>query len=85
MVMVMVIVMVMVRGTGQARLSGVFAQKKSFVEYSRGRKEDGSPRPLSIQRCSVVIPVVPDVLHVVVVLLVIKDMDNRKILEKSGF
>ena len=85
MVMVMVIVMVMVRGTGQARLSGVFAQKKSFVEYYRGRKEDGSPRPLSIQRCSVVIPVVPDVLHVVVVLLVIKDMDNRKILEKSGF
>lgn len=33
MVMVMVIVMVMVRGTGQARLSGVFAQKKSFVSF----------------------------------------------------
>ena len=32
MVMVMVIVMVMVRGTGQARLSGVFAQKKSLVQ-----------------------------------------------------
>ena len=46
--MVMVIVMVMVRGTGQARLSGVFAQKKSFVESFRRRKEDGSPRPLCL-------------------------------------
>lgn len=32
MVMVMVIVMLMVRGTCQARLSGVFAQKKSLVQ-----------------------------------------------------
>ena len=31
MVMVMVIVMVMVRGTGQARLSGVFCTKEKFV------------------------------------------------------
>ena len=31
------------------------------------------------------VPVVPDALHVVVVLLVIKDMNNRKPFEKSNF
>ena len=38
MVMVMVIVMVMVRGTGQARLSGVFLHKrKVWYNYSTNR------------------------------------------------
>lgn len=38
MVMVMVIVMVMVRGTGQARLSGVFLHKrKVWYNYSVNR------------------------------------------------
>ena len=44
MVMVMVIVMVMVRGTGQARLSGVFLHKrKVLLNILEDEKRTGLP------------------------------------------
>ena len=43
MVMVMVMVMLMVRGTGQARLSSIFAQRKVLLNILEDEKRTGLP------------------------------------------